>query len=226
MNPITRTRKSVFSYQCHACNKCCHNKLIQINPYETLRLSGCLGISTTQFRKKHLDGQFLKQNKSSGACQFLGKNGCTVHKDRPLVCRLYPLGRLRLENGDELFTELMPHPKSKGVYGNDSNVAAYLKTQEVSSFLKAEKQYLKLIRQMAISALKDEIYENEEKTLAKSPKKTLDYSDWILDPDPIIKKYCQWKHLEIPNKVNQKFKYHIAAIQSWVTGTWNLTPVN
>lgn len=225
MNPITRTRESAFSYQCYACNNCCHNKLIQINPYELLRLSSCLGISTTQFRKKHLDGQFLKQNKVSGACQFLGKEGCTVHKDRPLVCRLYPLGRLRMDNGNERFTELEPHPKSKGVYGGASKVGDYLKTQKVSSFLKAEKSYLKLIQQMAITALNDESCKKDEAVPFKGTKKAIGYTDWVLDPDPIIEKYCASKNIETPTKVEQKLKFHLVAIQSWVEGKWDILSV-
>ena len=29
-------RDSAFSYTCHACNRCCHNKAIRVNPYEIL----------------------------------------------------------------------------------------------------------------------------------------------------------------------------------------------
>jgi hypothetical protein len=81
-----RTRESAFSYQCHACNKCCYGKGIQVNPYETMRLSGLLGIATTEFRQKYLKpANANAQNLIRMPAYFLGENGCTVHKDRPLV---------------------------------------------------------------------------------------------------------------------------------------------
>ena len=45
---------------------------------------------------------------------FLGERGCTVHADRPLVCRLYPLGRHIDEHGAESFYHLEPHPQTEG----------------------------------------------------------------------------------------------------------------
>ena len=216
----TRTRDSVFSYQCHACNKCCHDKGIQVNPYETMRLASHLKITTTQFRHQYLNGQFLKHKENSNACIFLGKKGCTVHKDRPQVCRLYPLGRMRLDNGDEAFTELFPHPESKGVYGDSAKVKDYLKAQKVKPYLHAEKVYMKLIQQMAEASM--------HRLPTKSKKQTdndiatkLNYTDWVLDPDPVIMKYCQWKTIEFPSKTEQKLKVHIEALQAWADGVWN-----
>tara|TARA_R110002050_G_scaffold3931_1_gene20060 strand:+ start:860 stop:1330 length:471 start_codon:yes stop_codon:yes gene_type:complete len=146
LKDTARTHDSVFSYQCHACNKCCHGKGIQVNPYETMRLSSHLGITTTEFRHNYLNGQLLKHKQHSDACIFLGENGCTVHKDRPLVCRLYPLGRLRMADGKEFFTELAPHPDSAGIYGTTSTVNSYLKEQAVKPYLNAENIYMKLIK--------------------------------------------------------------------------------
>ena len=42
-------RGSLFSYVCHACNRCCRNKAIRVSPYDILRLARYLCISTTQF---------------------------------------------------------------------------------------------------------------------------------------------------------------------------------
>jgi Fe-S-cluster containining protein len=210
-----RTRESAFSYHCHACNKCCHGKGIQVNPYETMRLSGLLGITTTEFRQKYLNRQMLKHKPDSDACIFLGENGCTVHKDRPLVCRLYPLGRLRLDTGREIFTELAPHPESKGEYGTSSIVEGYLQTQEVESYLQAEKSYSELITQMANAALSG----NVQLVKSRSNKKKIagfSYTDWILDPDPLILQYCNMKKIEFPMEIQKKLELHIEAIYAWV----------
>tara|TARA_R110002012_G_scaffold320402_2_gene543947 strand:+ start:56634 stop:57329 length:696 start_codon:yes stop_codon:yes gene_type:complete len=216
-----RTIDAAFSYQCHACNKCCHGKGIQVNPYETMRLSSHLKITTTQFRHYYLKGQFLKHKENSKACIFLGTKGCTVHKDRPQVCRLYPLGRFRRDSGEEVFTELFPHPESKGVYGDSAKVKDYLKTQKVGSYLKAEKSYLKLIQKMAKAAWHDQSRSKSETAFFKSEDKTIKYADWVLDPDPVIEKYCQWKTIEFPLKIAQKLKLHIEALNAWADGKWN-----
>lgn len=219
LKDTARTRESVFSYQCHACNKCCHGKGIQVNPYETMRLSSHLGKTTTEFRHNYLNGQLLKHKQNSNACIFLGENGCTVHKDRPLVCRLYPLGRLRMTNGGEFFTELAPHPDSLGEYGIASTVDVYLKSQEVKPYLHAEKIYMALIQQMAEAAMHKLTTKPKKKDKYKTATE-LNYTDWILDPNPIIVKFCHWKNIELPLETEQQLKLHIAALQAWAEGKW------
>lgn len=209
-----RTRESAFSYQCHACNKCCHGKGIQVNPYETMRLSGVLGISTTEFRQKYLNQQMLNHKRDSDACIFLGENGCTVHKDRPLACRLYPLGRLRLDNSREIFTELDSHPETEGEYGTSSTVDGYLQTQDVENYLQAEKLYRKVIIQMANTALSGD--QPSVKSRSNKKKKTgFSYTDWILDPDPLILLYCNMKKIELPVETQKKLELHIEALFAW-----------
>jgi Fe-S-cluster containining protein len=94
---LSDPRAEAFGYVCHRCLKCCQHKLIQLNPYEIARLARNRGMTTSEFRSAWtMDGVglYLAQTKS-GTCVFLGGDGCTVHPDRPLVCRLYPLGRQR-----------------------------------------------------------------------------------------------------------------------------------
>ncbi len=75
------------------------------------------------------------------ACVFLGTAGCTVHPDRPLVCRLYPLGRHVDADGSERFSHLDPHPQSAGDYHRDGTIAGYLRTQEAAPFMRAADGY-------------------------------------------------------------------------------------
>lgn len=214
-----KTRDSAFSYRCNACNKCCYGKGIQVNPYETMRLAGLLKISTTEFRQKYLSQQMLKHKPGSDACIFLGEKGCTVHKDRPLVCRLYPLGRLRLDNGREIYTGISPHPESKGEYGTSSTVEGYLQTQNVDSYLAAEELYRKVIINMANTALNDD----QQSAKRRSGNKTetgFDYTDWVLDPDPVIMQYCKFKKLQVPEEPEEKLRIHIMALNAWVEDEW------
>ena len=69
--------------------------------------------------------------RDDGACGFLGEAGCTVHPDRPLVCRLYPLGRAVAPDRTETFAALTPDPETAGVYGADG---ASMKNPNASTF--------------------------------------------------------------------------------------------
>jgi uncharacterized protein len=142
-------RDSPFSYACHACNRCCRNKAIRVNPYEILRLARFLGISTTQFIERHTEasGTVLRP-KENGDCGFLGEHGCSVHPDRPLACRIYPLARWVSPDGEESFGHLMPHPNTEGFYGTSGTVQDYLDHQQLAPFFEVSERYGKLYRKM------------------------------------------------------------------------------
>ena len=96
-------REQTFGYFCHACSRCCQGKVIQVNPYEIARLARHLDVSTGAFQEKWTEGGkgTVLARTEDDACVFLGRGGCTVHGDRPLVCRLYPLGRQYFPDGTE-----------------------------------------------------------------------------------------------------------------------------
>jgi uncharacterized protein len=143
------TRASPFSYVCNACNRCCRNKAIRVNPYEILRLARRLGLSTTEFldRNTEAGGTVLRSNES-GDCVFLGEHGCTVHPDRPLACRIYPLARWVSADGEESFGHLAPHPQTAGVYGKLGTVQGYLDLQGVQPFFDIGDRYGALYAKM------------------------------------------------------------------------------
>lgn len=136
-------RSSPYSYQCGACGRCCRDKLIQVNPYEIARLAAKLGISTTAFIEQHLDGVYLRR-REDGTCTFLNEQGCSVHDARPLVCRLYPLGRNVSEAGEESFRHLAPHPQTMGTYGEQAAVQDWISAQGAQPFIDAVDAYLDL----------------------------------------------------------------------------------
>ncbi len=139
-------RSSPFSYQCHACQRCCQDKLIRVNPYEVLQLARACAIDTTTFLQRYVDREtsFLRQT-PQGNCVFLDpQRACTVHAHRPLVCRLYPLGRRVSGEGAETFAVLEPHPDSAGEYGTHQRVQDYLDGQGADPYLKATDALLEL----------------------------------------------------------------------------------
>ena len=137
------SRSSEFGYVCRRCSLCCRDKRIQINPYELARLARAQGETTSEFRKRWtLDGQGTTLGqKEDGTCVFLGPQGCEVHADRPLVCRLYPLARHVLTDRGEYFTTLEGHPQSQGEFTNRGTVADYLAAQGALPFMDVAEAY-------------------------------------------------------------------------------------
>jgi Fe-S-cluster containining protein len=136
-------RGEAFGYICGRCSKCCHDKEIHVNPYEVARLARSLGETTSEFRvawTRDGGGTSLRQTEG-GACVFLGPQGCTVHADRPLVCRLYPLGRHVLDDGTEWFSRLEAHPQSAGEITDRGTIGEFLEAQKAQDFLTAADDY-------------------------------------------------------------------------------------
>ena len=83
----------------------------------------------------------MSLRREDGACVFLGERGCTAHTDRPLVCRLYPLGRTVARNGQEHFRHAAPHPDTAGHYGESGTVQGWLDAQGAGPFIAAVDAY-------------------------------------------------------------------------------------
>ena len=145
------SRGTSFSYRCNGCGRCCHDKTIQVNPYEIARLSRNRKLGTREFIERHLseDGPYLK-SKYNGACEFLGSGGCEVYEDRPLVCRLYPLGREVTPDGKEFFFEVPPHPLTRGEYGTKGAVRDFLDKQETKLFVEAADRYHAMVNDLLL----------------------------------------------------------------------------
>jgi Fe-S-cluster containining protein len=103
----TRTAISgegAFRFHCHpglACfNRCCREATIILSPYDILRLSRGLGLTTGEFLRRHTRREeeassrlplVLVKSTRTGGCPFLREAGCSVYGDRPAACRLFPL---------------------------------------------------------------------------------------------------------------------------------------
>lgn len=145
-------RTSPFSFVCtQDCSDCCKNKRIQVNPYEIARLSSCLKITTTEFIHVHTEqGVFLKHS-NDGSCIFHSKEGCSVHPDRPLVCRLYPLGVHQSKQKNERFTLIQFPSFCEGVLSNKGTVESYLYSQDAKSYFDASDHYSSLLEKVISS---------------------------------------------------------------------------
>jgi Fe-S-cluster containining protein len=207
-------RTSRFSYQCQACCRCCHDKLIQLNPYEIARLARHLGISTGEFIANYMtaDQPYLLFLPNS-ACVFLGDQGCSVHGDRPLVCRLYPLGRHMSGDGVETFSLLQTQPGSEGIYGEDGTVQDFLDSQDVAEFMQAADRYLQLFYRLFDSMWSDPEMPDQDADISNADVPSLDLAQW-LDMDTAITNYCQAQGLAVPDNLEQRMQLHIRSIEA------------
>jgi Fe-S-cluster containining protein len=142
-------RESPFSFTCSACSRCCQGKVILAGPHEILGMSRALGIGTTELLSRYTEqGGTALRTAEDGRCMFVGPDGCCVHSRRPLVCRLYPLGRKTDEKGGESFAMYATQPDCKALIGRDGTVAEFLESQGVESYLVWSQHYGEIYRRM------------------------------------------------------------------------------
>lgn len=97
-----------FTFSCGSAkgcfNQCCCDLNQFLYPYDVLRLSRALGLSTGEFLATYtyiysgdttgLPVVSLSTHASAkNACPFVTDQGCAVYADRPAACRLFPLAR-------------------------------------------------------------------------------------------------------------------------------------
>jgi hypothetical protein len=199
-------RGEAFAYVCNRCSLCCQGKVIQVNPYEVARLARGLSLSTAEFRDRWTEdgaGAHLTR-REDGTCSFLGPQGCGVHADRPLVCRIYPLGRHVAADGTERWSHLAPHPRTKGVYSKDGAIADYLAAQGAHPFMQAADDYTAWIRRAY-----DVVGEADDQGAAAD-------ADDLLDMDSVIAARCQASGEDEPLDIEARKALHLTILAEWL----------
>ena len=142
-------RESPFSFTCRACSRCCQGKVILVGPHEILGMSRALGIGTSEFLSRYTEqGGTALRTAEDGRCLFVGPDGCRVHARRPLVCRLYPLGRKTDSEGRESFAMYATQPDCEAEIGRNGTVAEYLESQGAEPYLVWARRYGEIYRRM------------------------------------------------------------------------------
>lgn len=161
MQTTKLSNQSILPLTCSRSGSCCFGKAVMLNPYELLCFSKEKKISQREFRDLYTEFggiQLLfngkQDRKGQKACsQYVDGFGCSVHKGRPLACRLYPLGRkIQFNKAHYIFegdtfpcltdcAEVLELPKL--------SVAEYLSGQEAILFEKAQDEYLIVMQNIA-----------------------------------------------------------------------------
>lgn len=101
-----------FEFRCLQCGKCCTRREdVVLNASDLYRLSKQLGITPEDLIKQYgeiyvgMDSRIpivrLRPRGSVKRCPLLKNRKCTVHKAKPTVCALFPLGRYLVAEGAE-----------------------------------------------------------------------------------------------------------------------------
>lgn len=216
-------RDSPFSFKCQVCSACCQNKAIRIAPYEALRLARNLKIATTEvYRAYTEEGGIILRNQPDGRCIFLDSRGCGVHPDRPLVCRLFPLGQIVDSQGVAKYASMPLHPDCLGLLGTDGTVESYLESQGALSYFRYDQVYSavyeKIIGKLSATkpvakALSQPSNLPEGDLCPASPGSLL--SPW-LDIDASVASYCRRKRRVKPESLDETIALHIQALEEWI----------
>ena len=93
-----------FNFHCTMCGNCCINREdILLSPKDIYNISKELGIMTDDFFKKYCEAYIgsdskipivrLRPHGADRRCPLLKKAKCRVHRAKPTVCAMFPIGR-------------------------------------------------------------------------------------------------------------------------------------
>ena len=154
-----------FNFSCHrelSCfGTCCRNRDLTLTPYDVLRLKRALKLHSDDFLSRHTLYRIdpvsgfpvisLKMGQDKNKlCPFVTAEGCSVYKDRPTACRLFPLARasgLRQDSAlqDEFFF-MMDAPDCLGKYEEKTqDLKEWLSTQGLETYRKVNDRMLTLL---------------------------------------------------------------------------------
>ena len=165
IQPRQLTLESKICFNCYpgiSCfNACCKQADITLAPYDIIRLKNRLGMTSTEFLKKHTvpyeidahgtPGVKMRTTDDDPVCLFMDEEkGCTVYEDRPSACRYYPVALLALRRSDEYHDEqnyalveeshCMGHKEARQI-----TVADYRKEQKVEEYDELNRDYYRII---------------------------------------------------------------------------------
>lgn len=191
-------------------------------PHEILGMSRHLGIGTSEFLSLYTEnGGTTLRSEADGRCVFLTASGCRVHPRRPLVCRLYPLGRTTDETGVERFAVFPAQAGCEAVVGSEGTVDAFLDSQGVGPYLEWARRYGDCYRRM-VGLLERLDAEGELAAPAEAEVQAPDgeparphLSSWQ-DIDASLAEYCGAKGLTPPLEIDETIALHLVAMEKWL----------
>ena len=96
---------ATFTFGCKKCGRCCkHRTDIILNPEDIFRIAQYFQRRPIEIIERYcnmdtrntskLPYVYIKPDGQDEACPFLREKKCIIHKAKPVMCAIYPLGRL------------------------------------------------------------------------------------------------------------------------------------
>ena len=180
----------IFSFTCQRTNICCRNfsewERIILDPYDVYRLSRNRRTSTGRFlelcadlgldHETDIPIALLKYQgqEDRNKCTFLRSYGCAVYEDRPLRCRLYPLGII-WNRGVSYFNLINNCPCGNDVNSRSWTVRGWIAESKAEPYIEYQGPLNNLYQNM-----------NRPKYSALSEQVKLRFGYTILDIDSFI----------------------------------------
>lgn len=154
-----------LNFSCKMCGDCCRNREepIMLTGYDIFKVSKSLNIKPLEFLEEYTDGYVgsgshlpvvILKARYDGSCPLLRKGKCTVQKDKPIVCAIYPLGRMFIAGEEENFGYFQqPYSCGLGV-GEEHTLKEWLDKFKVYEWDEASIIWAKTIARCAM-AMKD-----------------------------------------------------------------------
>jgi Fe-S-cluster containining protein len=112
---------------------------------DVIAIARATGLSTSEAVARYtIRRGSLLRFQANGECVALDSVRCTIHRGRPLACRLYPLG-LERDGTQERFVRLEPAAGSAGIYGGLGSVDEFLAAQGIDERLTLNERYRPLV---------------------------------------------------------------------------------
>ncbi|MEM2933689.1 MAG: YkgJ family cysteine cluster protein [Methanocellales archaeon] len=149
--PETYEFKFICKFDCYP--KCCSNVIIFLTPYDIDNISQYLSISNGELIKNYCRGDTEGNSlfpicilDTNPCCKFNKKGICEIYPARPLICRLYPVGRSYDINNDK--NKKTKIRKEKFVIDEGCRGVGEGRTYTIKSFLKEQgvDKYTKIMR--------------------------------------------------------------------------------
>ncbi|PIZ51172.1 hypothetical protein COY27_04535 [Candidatus Woesearchaeota archaeon CG_4_10_14_0_2_um_filter_33_13] len=137
----------ILKFKCKQCGHCCDSTYIQLAPFDIKNICDTLDISTQKFHEKY--SMFNSSDniprcylRNRPRCPFKENKLCTIYNNRPLRCRLFPLGRVYPEDLNESSFLILPEEKCIGFdTGKKIKISEFLEQQNVNSLDKLSEEW-------------------------------------------------------------------------------------
>jgi len=162
-----------FKFGCEKRGDCCrdrHDNPILLSVYDVFRLRQHLKVSGREFAEKYgkpllgahsqlplmiLRNEWLDKNSGQSRCINLRDNMCGVYENRPLVCRLYPVGRALDQEMNSYFMLTKTDGCCPTGCGQEHTIEEWLKSAEAEPFFEWNDKFHKLYMQINFKKYKE-----------------------------------------------------------------------